>query len=55
MGHPVLCTEEIMSVIISAIPNEESNKYLVVWINPCQIYEQNNLNFDPSVIIKLQA
>ena len=39
---------------VSTVPNEESNKQLVVCIIPSQIYEQNNLNFDPS-IIKLQA
>ena len=36
---------------VSAVPNEESDKYLVVWIIPSQIYEQNNLNFDPSIIM----
>ena len=39
---------------VSTVPDEESNKQLVVCIIPSQIYEQNNLNFDPS-IIKLQA
>ena len=39
---------------VSTVPNEESNKQLVVCIIPSQIYEQNNLNFDPS-ILKLQA
>ena len=39
---------------VSAVPNEKSNKSRVGWIIPSQIYEQNNLNFDPS-IIKLQA
>ena len=39
---------------VSTVPNEESNKYLVVCIISSQVYEQNNLNFDPS-IIKLQA
>ena len=43
-----LYTGEIMSV--SAVPNAESNKDLVVEI-PSQIYDQNNLNFDPSIII----
>ena len=39
---------------ISAVPKEESNKYLVLWIIPSQIYEKNDLNFDPS-ITKLQG
>ena len=35
---------------VSAVPNEVTRHELVVWIIPCQIYEQNNLNFDPSII-----
>ena len=36
---------------VSTVPDEESNKQLVVCIISSQIYEQNNLNFDPSIIL----
>ena len=39
-----LYTEEIMSI------SGFLTKLLVVWIIPSQIYELNNLNFDPSII-----
>ena len=35
---------------VSVVPNEVTRHELVVWIISSQIYEQNNINFDPSII-----